>query len=102
MRTIKSQCGKTIVNAQKLENARYINDDVENKHIIIIEFGCALNSFAEYSTEKRALRVLELLNEWICAKLVDPHDGIWEPEQAEVYRNYACFQMPQDGEELDK
>ena len=73
-----------IINAEKLENVRFIDNDAENKHVIIIEFGSALNSYANYSTEKRAFRVLDMLNKWLT-----------------MQRTFSSFRMPQDSEELD-
>ena len=102
MRTIKSQDGKMIVNAEKTADigirewkASAVGDAWYD---ILTDKDCRIG---KYSTEERALRVLHMLNEWLCAMLLSPHNCNWEPEQAEVYRNYACFQMPRDGEELD-
>ena len=104
MRTIKSQDGKMIVNAEKLLSFSVRKSGMGKGYSVIADpwtYDESWLTLGLYSTEKRALRALDTLNEWICAKLVDPHDGTWEPEQAEVYRMYQCLQMPQDGVEAE-
>ena len=86
MRTIKSQNGKMIVNAEKmLGNCAYEND---GKWFISVfdtwSDDDKVGFLAEYSTETRALRVLDLLNEWLT-----------------MQRTFSSFRMPKDSEELD-
>ena len=88
MRTIKSQDGKMIVNAEKAN--RFCIDKPEEEYEenfclwrIFVIFD-VWTKIAEYSTEKRALRVLDMLNEWLT-----------------MQRTYSCFQMPKDSGELD-
>ena len=92
MRTIKSQDGKTIVNAEKSQGF-YTN--------IYRIYDHSFGSIAEYSTEKRALRVLDMLNEWLTSMCFGPAGSTWGPESAKDYKWYVCFQMPNDSEELD-
>ena len=94
MRTIKSQDGRMIVNAEKVNRFRvdeleegYEKEEVYERNFcrwrIFVIFD-VWTKIAEYSTEKRALRVLDELNEWLT-----------------MQRTYSSFQMPQDGEGLD-
>ena len=87
MRTIKSQDGKMIVNAERILSfdTRYFDN---RKYFVMVNDSWLENSefrnLAGYTTEKRANRVLDMLNEWLT-----------------MQRTYSCFQMPQDREELD-
>ena len=88
MRTIKSQDCKMIVNAEKAN--RFCVDKIEEayeKNFCLWRIYVIFNvwtKIAEYSTEKRALRVLDMLNEWLT-----------------MQRTFSCFRMPKDSEELD-
>ena len=88
MRTIKSQDGKMIVNAEKVNC--FCVDKIEEAYEknfclwrIYVIFD-AWTKIGDYSTEKRALRVLGDLNEWLT-----------------MQRTFSCFVMPQDSEGLD-
>ena len=114
MRTIKTWDGKIIVNAEKVLIASITNSVPP---WIILELDTCHNSnevrLAEYSTEERALRVLDELNEW----LVKPRKSREELDALVKSAAYAskngqyagfkfsnpdpCFQMPRDGGELD-
>ena len=111
MRTIKSQDGKMIVNAEKVN--RFCVDKIEEEYEknfclwrIYVIFN-AWTKIADYSTEKRALRVLDMLNDW----LIQPCEAIFaditlsDAEKREQIfsrlKKSQYFQMPQDSEELD-
>ena len=105
MRTIKSQDGKMIVNAKKLS---CIIKNKVNTHkgysAYCISCSWWRNDFieiAEYSTETRALRVLDMLNEWLTENT--PQES--EFNNMSAYAGYCIaynrYQMPKDNEELD-
>ena len=106
MRTIKSQDGKMIVNAEKLLST--IQNKV-NTHkgysVFVIRVSwwrCDFLELAEYSTEKRALRVLDMLNNWLNMYFPQkPENPDWEEWHEQCLEKYPCFFMPPDGEELD-
>ena len=86
MRTIKSQDGKKIVNAERILsfNVGQYGDPWIIFALDSWAYSDSLREIGEYSTEKRALRVLDMLNEWLT-----------------MQRTYSYIQMPQDSEELD-
>ena len=110
MRTIKSQDGKMIANAEKVLG----NCVCENggKWIITAFDTWAGNDtvglLGTYSTEKRALRVLDMLNEWqimheilvdkVIYDFFDRHDL---EAMVKKIKQYNHFRMPQDSGELD-
>ena len=107
MRTIKSQDGKTIVTAEKSQGFyanifRYPESKVQYR-IYDHSFG----SIAEYSTEKRALRVLNMLNEWLIQPGeaiftdVDLNDDLKREQIFNKLKTQQLFIMPQDSGELD-
>ena len=118
MRTIKSQDDKMIVNAEKVN--RFCVDKIEEGYEknfclwrIFVIFD-VWTKIAEYSTEKRALWVLEKLNEWLNQSTITTHQfesyakaieaaaksGQYFQARFNVIES-ACFVMPQDSEELD-
>ena len=92
MRTIISQNGKMIVNAEKLigvaiEKLDNVEYTLVAHDILRVDEDCGETigwPLGEYSTETRALRVLDMLNEWLT-----------------MQRTFSCFRMPKDSEELD-
>ena len=103
MRTIKSQDGKMIVNAEKmLGNCVYENDGEWFISVFDTWLGDDTVGFlAEYSTEKRALRVLDMLNEWLTENAPQESEFNNRSAYASYCLAYNRFQMPQDSEELD-
>ena len=82
MRTIKSQGGKMIVNAEKLlciiKNKVNTHKGYSAYCISCSWWRSDFIEIAEYSTEKRALRVLDMLNGWL---------NIMQPEIDSVAKN---------------
>ena len=105
MRTIKSQDGKMIVNAEKVN--RFCVDKIEEAYEknfclwrIYVIFD-VWTKIAEYSTEKRALRVLDMLNEWL-TEYSTPDLDCPSSLNFEKHRIWwKSFQLPEDSEELD-
>ena len=88
MRTIVSQDGKMIINAEKAN--RFCIDKLEKEYEknfclwrIYVIFD-VWTKITEYSTEKHALQVLNMLNEWLT-----------------MQRTFSCFSLPKDSEELN-
>ena len=103
MRTIKRQDGMTIINAEK---AMGICACENNNTWIITVFDTwagddTVGLLGTYSTEKRALKVLNNLNTWLTDIIEQEH----ECESISSYYSqrhwHMCFQMPPDSEELD-
>ena len=113
MRTIKSQDGKMIINAERAWS--FSVHDINGKGAVwTIIADSWINddswrTIAEYSTETRALKVLDMLNEWLTLdryildikikRRLKEKDYF---ECVELGNDYNRFQMPQDSKELDK
>ena len=91
MRTIKSQDGKTIVNAKKFVCV----DTDESCRVFAWDPCCGHKGnitsvwLGKYFNETRALKALDMLNEWLTAV---PFSRTKE---------HMLFQMPQDNENLE-
>ena len=104
MRTIKSQDGKMIVNAKKLLSfsVRKIGSDKE--YSVIADSWAYDESWITlglYSTEKRALRGLDMLNGWLTEY---PTPDLDCPSSLNFEKHriwWKSFQLPQDSEELE-
>ena len=93
MRIIKTQCGKMIVNVDKLESIgitrhQGFEDGTEYQYFYVTAH--KVSDLGYYATEIRAIKALELLTEWLT---IEPRHFLKEHQH---------YQMPQDGEELDK
>ena len=112
MRTIKSQDGKMIVNAEKLAHISFYKKTYETRHDdfrVKILWGEDYVYEAVYSTEARALKVLDMLNEWLILdryilviklnRFLKKSDYF---EMDEIVNHYNYFQMPKDSKELDE
>ena len=104
MRTIKSQDGEMIVNAEKLLSfsVRKIGSDKE--YSVIADSWAYDEDWATlglYSTEKCALRVLDMLNKWLTEYSTPDLDcpSSLNFEKHRVW--WKSFQLPQASEELD-
>ena len=111
MRTIKAQDGKMIVSAERALSFNVRDININNDWFIIADSWINEDSWcniAKYSTEERALKVLDMLNEWLTSdkdildiilnRLLKESDCV---EILKIVNHYNCFQMPQDNEELD-
>ena len=78
---------KTQDNTQ-LINCNHIR--VEITYIIAIHDERNATTIGVYSTQEKALKVLEMIEQWI--------DGIEYSKTTKSYRVSYVFQMPQDGE----
>ena len=114
MRTIKSQDGKMIVNAEKVNRfcvEEPLPSDETTQYENVWKIYMVERTWvkiAEYSTEKRALRVLGLLNEWLIMHeiladkvIADFYDSNDLGSMIKSIKQYNQFIMPQNSEELD-
>ena len=95
VRIIKTQCGEMIVNVEKLESVGItrhsgFEDGKEYERFYVTAHKVA--DLGKYATETCAMEAQDLLTEWLTA------DRNCTELSA---RDFACFQMPQDGEGLD-
>ena len=104
MRTIKSQNGKMIVNAEKVQGICVCENDSKWRITAFDTWAGndTVGLLGVYTTEKRALLVLNALNEWLCTLFPQkPENPDWKDWYEDCLWNYPRFNMPQDSEELD-
>ena len=117
MRTVTSQDGKMIVNIDRIESigiTRHSGFEDGKEYECFYVTAHKVGDLGKYSTEKRALLVLDMLNEWLKQSTITTHQFESYAKAIEVAAKYgqyfqtsfnviesACFVMPQDSEELD-
>ena len=116
VRIIRAQCGKMIVNVDKLENmgiTRHIGFEDGKEYECFNVTAHKVANLGKYSTVARAIRTLDMLTEWLTIPKNKRRNAYRLYEQAELggsdlvcdlqdaIEKNSYFQMPQDGEELD-
>ena len=120
MRTIKTQKGNEIINTKMVLSIGVFNsslcdpDNNNNTWLVSCTWsvsGTAVAHLGEYSSEERALELLDELNEWLTKNKYMLHRAIknyWKMDDYITYgfiqesiEDYSSFQMPKDNEELD-